>query len=73
MTEKTARGILERYQETDEDTGEKYGYKILEGLGPDGHGFVFNCIADGADDECVMGVYPDPEHPSGGTVLCIPQ
>lgn len=73
MTEKTAKSILEKYQETDEDTGEKYGYKVLESLGPDGRGFVFRCRADGADEDCILGVYPDSGDPAGGTVLCIPQ
>jgi hypothetical protein len=67
MTEKETKKILDGYREADEDTGESYGYKILEGLGRDGDGFVFRCKADGVDDTCVMGVYP------GGTVLCVPQ
>jgi len=66
MTEKEARAILESYQETDEDTGEKYGFCILKSLGADGDGFAFECKADGAESSCTMGVYP------GGEVLCIP-
>lgn len=67
MTEKEARSILAGYRETDENTGENYGYKILECLGTDGDGFVFKCSADGVDEACVMGVYPS------GAVLCVPQ
>lgn len=67
MTEKEAKAILETYQETDEDTGEIYGYEVLDCLGTDGDGFVFECRAEGAENTCDMGIYPD------GTILNIPR
>lgn len=66
MTEKEARAILAKYRETDEETGEQYGYDILNCVGADGDGFTFECRAAGVDTTCVMGVYP------GGRVLCAP-
>lgn len=75
MTENEARKILQDYRETDDDTGEKYGYVIQECCGTDGDGFVFRCKIEGVDYDALdavmgnlplMAVYPD------GTVVNVP-
>lgn len=71
MTEQEARKILKSYRETDDDTGEKYGYIIQESCGKDGEGYIFRCKAEGVDyspkdNLPLIGVYPD------GTVISIP-
>lgn len=75
MTEKEARKILQDYRETDDDTGEEYGYVIQECCGTDGDGFVFQCKVEGVDYDALdavtgnlplLAVYPD------GTVVNVP-
>lgn len=71
MTETKAREILSEYQEEDEETGEMYGFDIIDFVGADGDGLIARCIAEGAtyhsDEELPLyAIYPD------GTVLCVP-
>lgn len=47
MTKQEAKRILETYRETDEDTGEKYGYIIQSYHGESNSGFVFRCKIEG--------------------------
>lgn len=47
MTKQEAKKILKAYRETDEDTGEKYGYIIQSYHGEYGGGFVFRCKVEG--------------------------
>ena len=48
MTKQEAKKILEAYRETDEDTGEKYGYIIQSYHGESNGGFAFRCKVEGA-------------------------
>ena len=75
MTENEARTILQDYRETDNDTGEEYGYVIQECCGKDGEGYVFSCKIEGVDYDTLddvmrnlplIAVYPD------GTVVNVP-
>lgn len=47
MTKQEAKKILEAYRETDEDTGEKYGYIIQSYHRTCTGGFVFRCKIEG--------------------------
>lgn len=47
MTTREAKKILEAHRETDEDTGEKYGYIIQSDHGTCTGGFVFECKIEG--------------------------
>lgn len=47
MTKQEAKRILKTYRETDEDTGEKYGYIIQSYHGTCAGGFVFRCKVEG--------------------------
>lgn len=75
MTEKQARDILINYQETEYETGEKYGYIIQEYCGIEGGCHVFRCKIEGVDYNDIhiageelplVGVYPD------GSVCILP-
>ena len=75
MTQNEARTILRDYCETDNDTGEEYGYVIQECCGKDGEGYVFRCKIEGVDYDTLddvmrnpplIAVYPD------GTVVNVP-
>ena len=75
MTENEARTILQDYRETDNDTGEEYGYVIQECCGKAGEGYVFRCKIEGVDYDTLddvmrnlplIAVYPD------GTVVNVP-
>lgn len=71
MTKQEAKKILEAYRETDEDTGEKYGYIIQNYHGLCAGGFVFGCKVEGvpysnADDLPLITVL------SGGKVVVFP-
>ncbi len=75
MTENEARAILQDYRETDNDTGEEYGYVIQECCGKDSEGYVFRCKIEGVDYDTLddvmrnlplIAVYPD------GTVVNVP-
>lgn len=47
MTKQDEKRILKAYRETDEDTGEKYGYIIQSYHGMCAGGFVFRCKVEG--------------------------
>ena len=49
MTKEEAKKILEAYRETDEDTGDTWGLKVLKYLGANNDGHVFEVIADDTD------------------------
>ena len=71
MTEQEAKKVLQEYRDTDDYTGEKYGYIIQESCGKDGDGYIFRCKAEGVDyapedNLPLLGVYPD------GTVISVP-
>lgn len=71
MTEQEARNILKNFRETDDDTGEQYGYIIQKCCGKDGNGYVFQCKVEGmeykpTDQLPLLAVYPD------GTIMNVP-
>lgn len=71
MTKQEAKQILEVYRETDEDTGEKYGYIIQSYHEEYDGGFVFRCKVEGvpysnADNLPLIAVLSD------GKVVILP-
>ncbi len=71
MTEQKARKILEAYRETDEDTGESFGYSVQNYSGEDNGTFFFECKVDGVeyhdgDSFPVIAVFQN------GTILVLP-
>lgn len=79
MTEQEARKILEEYREFDEDTGEKYGHKIIRCLGSNRDCYIFQCKSNGYLDLNTMTFVESPDATYevavylDGTVICIPQ
>ena len=76
MNKEEAKKILSMYRETDDDTGEEFGYIIQDYVTKDGEAYIFRCKVEGVDYDSLTGifvnlpliaVYPD------GTVLNIPE
>lgn len=64
MTEQEARKVLEMYRETDDDTGEDYGYIIRNYIGKREDAFYFECKVEGveysdSDKLPIVAVFPD--------------
>jgi len=64
MTEQEARKVLEAYRETDDDTGEEFGYLIQNFLEKSDDAFFFECKVEGVEYHDggqlpVVAVYPD--------------
>ena len=51
MTEERAREILQKYRETDEETGQTYGLTVKRCLSAEGAQFVFLCALEGDPDQ----------------------